>query len=166
MNAHTGFSNQNQFLSSNFLYSLPSQKGTEQAMAARLISCHIQNVRRLRGLQIDKAWKAISSHQSSNRTYVKPGKTLPLIKDCTSKFSEAHKNLNISNLQNINAVGGTNKRFPSEVCAVETGKKAVGEGGMKPPVFYGSQAQTISGALLFRGKSVEACEPLTRVYCP
>uniref|UniRef100_A0A5B7ATW1 DNA 3'-5' helicase n=1 Tax=Davidia involucrata TaxID=16924 RepID=A0A5B7ATW1_DAVIN len=88
-NAHDKFSSQNKFLSSNFLFSLSTQKPcAEGSMGARSIACHVQNVNRVQSPQVEKAWQALSSLQLSCRNYIKPGKTAPLVKDVSANLSQ------------------------------------------------------------------------------
>ncbi|XP_015878953.3 ATP-dependent DNA helicase Q-like 4A isoform X1 [Ziziphus jujuba] len=69
---HNEFLNQNKFLTSNFLYSLPTQKPKpERHMdTARLIPSQ-----RLQGAQVEKAWHVLSNLRISCRNYVRPGKS-------------------------------------------------------------------------------------------
>lgn len=77
--AHDNFSNQSKFLSSNFLYSLPNQRPpVQESMGSRSMVFSMVNPQRLPSNQIDKAWHALSSLRISSRTYVTPGKTLPV----------------------------------------------------------------------------------------
>ncbi|KAA8545503.1 hypothetical protein F0562_020287 [Nyssa sinensis] len=88
-NAHDSFTNQNKFLSSNFLFSLSAQKPcAEGSMATRSIACHVQNVKGVQSSQVEKAWQALSSLQLSCRNYVKPGITAPLVKDVSANLSQ------------------------------------------------------------------------------
>ncbi|KAF8019499.1 hypothetical protein BT93_G0242 [Corymbia citriodora subsp. variegata] len=86
--AHENFSNQSKFLSSNFLYSLPNQKPpVEESMGSRSMVFSMVNPPRLPSNQIDKAWHALSSLRISSRTYITPGKTLP-VKDDNADHSD------------------------------------------------------------------------------
>ncbi|GMH23929.1 hypothetical protein Nepgr_025772 [Nepenthes gracilis] len=83
-NSHDNFSNQNKFLSSNFLFSLPTQKPrSEGTIDARSMGCHMQNIGRLQRPLVEKAWQTLSSFQLSQRNYFKPGKSIPLGKDAS-----------------------------------------------------------------------------------
>ncbi|KAF2319851.1 hypothetical protein GH714_019616 [Hevea brasiliensis] len=75
-NAHDNFSSEKKFLSSNFLFSLESQKPQGSA-AMRLTCCQIQSLQRLQNPEIEKAWRTLSSLQISRRNYLQPGKTGP-----------------------------------------------------------------------------------------
>ncbi|OVA10929.1 Helicase [Macleaya cordata] len=78
--AHEGFSCQNKFLSSNFLFSLPTQKlGSEGTPGARSMACAIVNPQRLQNPHIKKAWQTLSSLQVTCRNYLKPGITSPVV---------------------------------------------------------------------------------------
>ncbi|XP_059648178.1 ATP-dependent DNA helicase Q-like 4A [Cornus florida] len=84
-NAHDNFASQNKFLSSNFLFSLSTQKPcTEEAIGARSMASHVRNVNRAQSAQTEKAWQVLSSLRLSGRNYIKPGKTAPLVKDVSS----------------------------------------------------------------------------------
>lgn len=88
-NAHDSFSNQKELLSSNFLFSLSKQKPlTEESASARLMACQVLNLRSVQRTQIDKAWQVLSSGQLSCRNYVKPGKTVPVLKDVSIQSSQ------------------------------------------------------------------------------
>lgn len=77
--AHDDFSNQSKFLSSNFLCSLPNQRPpVQESMGSRSMVFSMVNPQRLPSNQIDKAWHALSSLRISSRTYITPGKTLPV----------------------------------------------------------------------------------------
>ncbi|KAJ0800851.1 putative DNA helicase [Helianthus annuus] len=78
---HSNFSNQDKFLKSNFLYSLPTQKPcVEGAMAASLrsLSCQFQNATNSQSPVAEKAWQAFSNLKLSSRNYIKPGKSRPV----------------------------------------------------------------------------------------
>ncbi|XP_057978261.1 ATP-dependent DNA helicase Q-like 4A isoform X2 [Malania oleifera] len=79
-NAHGNFADQNKFLSSNFLFSLPTQKPRAEG-PARSMACHIQNIQRLQSPQVGKAWQALSALKISCRHYIRPGKTVLPVKD-------------------------------------------------------------------------------------
>ncbi|KAH9619809.1 hypothetical protein KSS87_015581 [Heliosperma pusillum] len=72
--ALNNFSTQDNFLSSNFLFSLPTQKPPFQN---RLMSFQVQSI----GVtQVDQAWKALSNLQLCHRSYTRPGKSVPALK--------------------------------------------------------------------------------------
>ncbi|KAJ6416185.1 hypothetical protein OIU84_004895 [Salix udensis] len=73
-NALDDISSRRKFLSSNFLYSLESQK----PMSMRLSACVVQNPQRLLSSQVEKAWHALSTLQISSRNYIRPGKSGPV----------------------------------------------------------------------------------------
>lgn len=96
------FSNQNKFLNSNFLYSLATQKpGTGEPASARLMAYRSLNLQGVQISQVEKAWQTFSSLHLSSRSYVKPGKYVPSIKDLKSNSSK-----NVRNTQ----------QMPSDVC--------------------------------------------------
>ncbi|KAF3637063.1 ATP-dependent DNA helicase Q-like 4A, partial [Capsicum annuum] len=83
--AHDNFSCQDKFLSSNILFSLPTQRPcAREEMNARSMACQIRSVTKL---EAEKAWKLLTSLKLSPKSYTKPGKTLPLTKD-TNTFSQ------------------------------------------------------------------------------
>ncbi|KAJ6389735.1 hypothetical protein OIU77_027953 [Salix suchowensis] len=73
-NALDDISSRRKFLSSNFLYSLESQK----PMSMRLSACVVQNPQRLLSSQVEKAWHALSTLQISSRNYIRPGTSGPV----------------------------------------------------------------------------------------
>ncbi|KAL0013198.1 hypothetical protein SO802_000267 [Lithocarpus litseifolius] len=90
-NAHDNFLSQNKFLSSNFLFSLSSQKpGAEGAMWARAMDFQSRNIARLQSqsAQVEKAWHTLSNLQISCRKYTKPGKTVQ-VKDLHNNVSHS-----------------------------------------------------------------------------
>ncbi|XP_059313580.1 ATP-dependent DNA helicase Q-like 4A isoform X2 [Lycium ferocissimum] len=79
------FSCQDKFLSSNFLFSLPTQRPcVREEMNARSMACQIRSVTKL---EAEKAWKLLTSLKLSPKSYTRPGKTLQLTKD-TNTFSQ------------------------------------------------------------------------------
>lgn len=86
--AHDNFSCQDKFLSSNILFSLPTQKHcAREEMNSRSMTCQIRSVTKL---EAEKAWKLLTSLKLSPKSYTRPGKTLQLTKD-TNAFSQ-HSN--------------------------------------------------------------------------
>ncbi|KAI7730557.1 hypothetical protein M8C21_006305, partial [Ambrosia artemisiifolia] len=78
---HDNFSNQDKFLKSSFLFSLPTQKPrVEGAMTASLrsLSCQFQNATNSHSPLADKAWQTFSNLKLSSRNYIKPGKSRPV----------------------------------------------------------------------------------------
>nr|GLL23897.1 ATP-dependent DNA helicase Q-like 4A isoform X1 [Ipomoea trifida] len=89
------FSNQDNLLRSNFLFSLPEQKPhAREAMTVRSTICPVSNVR-LSDPLAEKAWQLLSSLRLSSKSYTKPGKTLPLTIDASAsaigKSGQANK---------------------------------------------------------------------------
>ncbi|XP_055816296.1 ATP-dependent DNA helicase Q-like 4A isoform X2 [Solanum dulcamara] len=83
--AHDYFSCQDKFLSSNILFSLPTQRPcAREEMNARSMVCQIRSVTKL---EAEKAWKLLTSLKLSPKSYTRPGKTLQLRKD-TNTFSQ------------------------------------------------------------------------------
>ncbi|XP_071736867.1 ATP-dependent DNA helicase Q-like 4A [Rutidosis leptorrhynchoides] len=78
---HDHFSKQDEFLKSNFLFSLSTQKPCAVGAvtdAARSLSGQFQSVSNSHTPNADKAWQAFSNLKLSSRNYIKPGKTRPL----------------------------------------------------------------------------------------
>ncbi|KAM1027197.1 hypothetical protein ACFX2A_040992 [Malus domestica] len=87
VNALDNFSCPHSVMSSNFIFSLPTQKPlAEEAMVSSSMACPIQNTERLQSAQVQKAWHALSNLQISCRNYPKPGKTL-VVKDVSAEYS-------------------------------------------------------------------------------
>lgn len=121
-------------LSSNFLFSLPTQKPhAQEATAMSSMACRIQNIGRLPSAQVQKAWHALSNLQISHRNYTKPGKTV-LVKDASSRYCrdvgrtatpsscdidksrthmQTHQYINGTNSRNNEAATCLGNRFPS-----------------------------------------------------
>ncbi|VVA38643.1 Hypothetical predicted protein [Prunus dulcis] len=121
-------------LSSNFLFSLPTQKPhAQEATAMSSMACQIQNIGRLPSAQVQKAWHALSNLQISHRNYTKPGKTV-LVKDASSRYCrdvgrtatpssydidkshthmQTHQYINGTNSRNSEAATCLGNRFPS-----------------------------------------------------
>ncbi|KAL6284699.1 hypothetical protein ACE6H2_015628 [Prunus campanulata] len=128
------FSSPNNVLSSNFLFSLPTQKPhAQEATAMSSMACQIQNIGRLPSAQVLKAWHALSNLQISHRNYTKPGKTV-LVKDASSRYCrdvgrtatpsscdidksrthmQTHQHINGTNSRNSEASTCLGNRFPS-----------------------------------------------------
>ncbi|XP_004485478.1 ATP-dependent DNA helicase Q-like 4A [Cicer arietinum] len=80
-NAHHNFSSQAKFLTSNFLFSIPTHKPSSNDGSGRFVLRQGQDIQRA---QVEKAWHGLSSLQISSRNYVQPGKTVKV----TSQFHE------------------------------------------------------------------------------
>ncbi|KAI3844083.1 hypothetical protein MKX03_001434, partial [Papaver bracteatum] len=76
-----GFSCQNRFLSSSFLYSLPTQKPSSEGApgAARLVTCATVNPQRLQNPQIRKAWYSLCNLKAACRNALNPRITSPVV---------------------------------------------------------------------------------------
>ncbi|KAM1556348.1 hypothetical protein ACFX15_039383 [Malus domestica] len=86
VNALDNLSCPHSVLSSNFIFSIPTQKPlAEEAMVSGSMACPIQNTERLQSAQVQKAWHVLSNLQISCRNYPKPGKTL-LVKDVSAEY--------------------------------------------------------------------------------
>ncbi|XAR56334.1 DNA helicase [Bertholletia excelsa] len=86
-NAHDNFSTQNKFLSTNFLYSLSTQKPCSES--SRSMPCQVLNLQREQRMQVEKAWQVLASLHLSQRSYVKPGKSLPVVHDISANSSRS-----------------------------------------------------------------------------
>uniref|UniRef100_A0A7N0TXR1 DNA 3'-5' helicase n=1 Tax=Kalanchoe fedtschenkoi TaxID=63787 RepID=A0A7N0TXR1_KALFE len=96
--AHDNFSNQNKFLSSSFLFSLPTQKpSTQETMLSRSMAFQVQNIQ---NLQLTKAWNALSQLKISSKAYTKPGKSASSVKHVSAEYSKDTK----STLRSSNAM--------------------------------------------------------------
>ncbi|GAB2293116.1 hypothetical protein Dimus_027328 [Dionaea muscipula] len=85
VDSHDNFSNQKKLLSSNFLFSLPTQKPPAvQTNDMRLMGCQVQSAGKWQSPIVEKAWQALSTLNLSHRNYIKPGKTIPVVKDVNS----------------------------------------------------------------------------------
>ncbi|XP_022863339.1 ATP-dependent DNA helicase Q-like 4A [Olea europaea var. sylvestris] len=83
-NAHNNFLCQDKYLSSNFLFSLSTQKPRiDETMSMRSGVFQVQNVR-LHNAQVEKAWQLLSSLQLSSKSYTKPGQSVPLTNNVSS----------------------------------------------------------------------------------
>ncbi|KAI3697880.1 hypothetical protein L6452_30979 [Arctium lappa] len=93
--AHDYFSDQDELLKSNFLFSLSTQKPSAEAAisaAVRSLSCQFQNVTNSPSPHVDKAWQALSNLKLSSRNYIKPGKSRPLANDGgTASFQDVRR---------------------------------------------------------------------------
>ncbi|CAN4108121.1 unnamed protein product [Withania somnifera] len=86
--AHDNFSSQDKFLSSNILFSLPTQRPcAREQMNARSMACQIRSVTRL---EAEKAWKLLTSFKLSSKSYTRPGKTLQLNNDTNTLSRHSH----------------------------------------------------------------------------
>ncbi|XP_020593878.1 ATP-dependent DNA helicase Q-like 4A isoform X2 [Phalaenopsis equestris] len=77
------FSSQYKFLSSNFLFSLSTQKprpesNDREMLSTRPMACNIKKIRTLQSSQVEKAWKALFNSQQKNKNYLRPGITAPV----------------------------------------------------------------------------------------
>ncbi|KAK4339909.1 hypothetical protein RND71_041371 [Anisodus tanguticus] len=82
------FSCQDKFLSSNFLFSLLTQRPcVREEMNARSMACQIRSVTKL---EAEKAWKLLTSLKLSPKSYTRPGKTLQLTKDNNTFSQHSH----------------------------------------------------------------------------
>ncbi|XP_047337358.1 ATP-dependent DNA helicase Q-like 4A [Impatiens glandulifera] len=72
-------SNQNSGLTSNFLFSPLIQRPPSDI---RPMDCQILNGQMMQGLHLEKAWQVLSNSLST-RSYVKPGKSVPFVKNAS-----------------------------------------------------------------------------------
>ncbi|XP_062077326.1 ATP-dependent DNA helicase Q-like 4A isoform X2 [Humulus lupulus] len=171
--AHDNFLNQKKFLSSNFLYSLPTQKPRNESqdpMAIRLAACGSQGIQALPNSQVEKAWHILSSMQISCRNYVKPGKTIHVkgisadychdagkttlrcssIIDRSSAHTQTHPYYSATSVK-VSEAGPTScagKYFPPKnVEAAEPGKSVGGQRQIGASTIYGSGQQVVGGSV-------------------
>ncbi|KAJ4963350.1 hypothetical protein NE237_023289 [Protea cynaroides] len=167
---HNGFSCQNKFLSSNFLFSLQSQNPCEGSLSARSMTCQINNPLRMQSSAIDKAWQSLSSLSMTCKSYLKPGVTGPVAQNIGSdnlpsrKFgsciqkstlwsssdregrsleTSAHKKYQMH--QNFSDSGGMvgepgNSMPPSRISSIEDGHSAGQSKEREAPLHYSFNA--------------------------
>ncbi|XP_041012179.1 ATP-dependent DNA helicase Q-like 4A [Juglans microcarpa x Juglans regia] len=163
-NAHENFSCQNKFLSSNFLFSLSSQKPcAEGEMGTWSMACQSQNIQKLQSTQLEKAWHVLSNLQISGRNYIKPGKTVKVNNlgnsmslsigkrsisqssfgiDRGSEHMQTHKNFSKSNGKVSESVSCMGNHFPSgNVRAMEAEKSLVGQSKIRASTVDHSHSQ-------------------------
>uniref|UniRef100_K3YPE6 DNA 3'-5' helicase n=1 Tax=Setaria italica TaxID=4555 RepID=K3YPE6_SETIT len=85
-NAIEGSSSKDDFLSSSFLFSLPTQRPNPEAnregmLSLRSSACKIQGTERLQVPWIEKAWRSLCNTQVACRSYLRPGLSAK-VKDC------------------------------------------------------------------------------------
>ncbi|KAF4357186.1 hypothetical protein F8388_003333, partial [Cannabis sativa] len=171
--AHDNFLNQKKFLSSSFLYSLPTQKPPNESqdpMAIRLAACGSQGIQALPNSQVEKAWHILSNMQISCRNYVKPGKTIQVkgisAENChgagkttlrcssnidrSSAHSKTHPYFSATTAANVKVsepTSCTGKYFPpNNVEAAEPGKSVGGQRHIGAPTVYAS-GQQVGGSV-------------------
>ncbi|KAL6888534.1 hypothetical protein ACP4OV_009560 [Aristida adscensionis] len=86
VNAIENSSSNDGFLSSGFLYSLPSQRpnpetNSESMLSLRTAACKIQGSERLQVPWIEKAWRSLCNTQVACKSYLRPGLSSK-VKDC------------------------------------------------------------------------------------
>lgn len=143
--AHNNFSGQNDFLSSNFLFSLPAQKlHIEQQLGERSMACQIQNIQKLQSPQVQKAWQSLSNLQISGRNYLKPGRSLPLVKDNNSEFSQDVKKSTSQGAndvaRNVSERRQTHQQFGETHGSISVGRQSEWKSSMD----FTSQAQRVN----------------------
>nr|APZ84616.1 RecQ-like helicase 4 [Zea mays subsp. parviglumis] len=76
-NAVQGYSSRDDFLSSSFLFSLPTQRpnpeARERMLSLRSSACKIQGPERLQAPLIEKAWRSLCNTQAACKSYLRPG---------------------------------------------------------------------------------------------
>ncbi|KAM6581019.1 hypothetical protein CsatA_004793 [Cannabis sativa] len=171
--AHDNFLNQKKFLSSNFLYSLPTQKPPNESqdpMAIRLAACGSQGIQALPNSQVEKAWHILSNMQISCRNYAKPGKTIQVkgisAENChgagkttlrcssnidrSSAHSKTHPYFSATTGANVKVsepTSCTGKYIPpNNVEAAEPGKSVGGQRHIGAPTVYAS-GQQVGGSV-------------------
>ncbi|XP_020110076.1 ATP-dependent DNA helicase Q-like 4A isoform X2 [Ananas comosus] len=86
---------QGKYLSSGFLFSLPSQKPcaeerAEGVSSTRHVACKIQGPERLQDAQIPKAWHALCNTHAAGKNYLRPGLTAPLQRNHSADNAQIH----------------------------------------------------------------------------
>ncbi|WOL11143.1 hypothetical protein Cni_G19904 [Canna indica] len=100
--AFEDFSCQDKFLSSSFLFSLPTQKpqpntSVDEMLCTRPLGCKVQGSEKLQLLQVEKAWKALSSMHVACRNYLRPGLTAPVSnhnQQCRASYIDSSRTVN------------------------------------------------------------------------
>ncbi|XBI92361.1 hypothetical protein VPH35_029441 [Triticum aestivum] len=96
------------FLSSSFLFSLPTQRANPEAncntmLSLRSAACKIQGPERLRVPWIEKAWRSVCNTQVTCKNYLRPGLSAK-VKDCGREFSPIYatnSSYNANKLDNV-----------------------------------------------------------------
>nr|XP_028961148.1 ATP-dependent DNA helicase Q-like 4A isoform X6 [Malus domestica] len=169
VNAFDNFSCPHSVLSSNFIFSLPTQKPlAEEAMVSGSMACPIQNAERLQSAQVQKAWHVLSNLQISCRNYPKPGKTL-LVKDVSAEYRpdvgrtalpsscnidksrahmQAHQYNNGTNTRNSEAATCSGNPLPSSNFNVaDAGKNLGRQSQVRASMVNSSDARVLDGSL-------------------
>ncbi|XP_068662077.1 ATP-dependent DNA helicase Q-like 4A isoform X2 [Aristolochia californica] len=85
------FSSQDKFLSSNFLFSLSTQKpSAEGSVNARSMASIVPSAHRMQSPVMEKAWKALSSFSLMQKEYLRPGITAPVALNATNYSSSSN----------------------------------------------------------------------------
>ncbi|TQE04493.1 hypothetical protein C1H46_009909 [Malus baccata] len=154
-------------LSSNFIFSLPTQKPhAEEARGSGSVACSIQNTERLQSAQVQKAWHALSNLQISCRNYTKPGITL-LVKDLSAECHrdvgrtallsscnidksrahvQTHQYINGTNTRNSEAATCSDNLFPLSNVA-DAGKNLGRQSQVRASMVNSSDARVLDGSL-------------------
>ncbi|XP_062218159.1 ATP-dependent DNA helicase Q-like 4A isoform X2 [Phragmites australis] len=101
-NAIQSSSSKDDFLSSSFLFSLPTQRPNPEAnreimLSLRSSACKIQGPERLQVPWIEKAWRSLCSTQVACKSYLSPGlsaKVKDCDKGCARTYGEGSNNIN------------------------------------------------------------------------
>ncbi|KAF5733498.1 putative DNA helicase hus2 [Tripterygium wilfordii] len=153
-NALENFTSQNKFLSSNFLYSLETQKPT---MGAVVISPQIQDPQRLHNEkvteQLSQAWHILSNLQISSKGYIRPGRYLPFMTDThNSKQDSRRSSIQNSSISDTNYkmsefTRGTGQFLPNIVTVSEAGDCPAGQSRMSASMANGTNAEFLAGSV-------------------
>ncbi|KAM0873359.1 hypothetical protein ACQ4PT_038151 [Festuca glaucescens] len=94
------------FLSSSFLFSLPTQRANPEAnimLSLRSAACKIQGPERLQVPWIEKAWRSVCNTQVACKSYLRPGLSAK-VKDCGRDYAHAYakdSSYNANKLDNV-----------------------------------------------------------------
>ncbi|XP_051217389.1 ATP-dependent DNA helicase Q-like 4A [Lolium perenne] len=94
------------FLSSSFLFSLPTQRANPEPdimLSLRSAACKIQGPERLQVPWIEKAWRSVRNTQVACKSYLRPGLSAK-VKDCDGDYAHAYakdSSYNANKLDNV-----------------------------------------------------------------
>jgi bloom syndrome protein len=97
-----------EFLSSSFLFSLPTQRPNQEAdctgmLPLRSAACRIQGLERLQAPSIEKAWRSLRNTQVARKNYLRPGLS-GKVKDCDSDHAHTYGTSSSYNVNKMDSV--------------------------------------------------------------
>ncbi|KAF0893130.1 hypothetical protein E2562_023164 [Oryza meyeriana var. granulata] len=115
-NAIQSSCNKDEFLSSSFLFSLPTQRPDQEAdhtgmLPLRSAACKIQGLERLQVPSIEKAWRSLCNTQVARKNYLRPGLSTK-VKDCDSDHAHTYGTNSSYNINILDSV--PRNRNPSQ----------------------------------------------------